>query len=178
MNTALRPRFSPLPLLLVAALMAGSAWAEKPEWAGQGKGGKHEQKENRGDKKNDDNRGSGNRDAQVRVAPPQISIGGYFGAPQRVAVQDYYGQQFRAGKCPPGLAKKNNGCLPPGQAKKWAVGQPLPRDVRYYPVPQPVLLQLGAPPAGHKYVRVAADILLIAVGTGMIVDAIQDLGRI
>ena len=25
--------------------------------------------------------------------------------------------------CPPGLAKKNNGCLPPGQAKKLARGQ-------------------------------------------------------
>jgi Ni/Co efflux regulator RcnB len=176
MNTSLHSRFSPLPLVLMAALMAGSAWAEKPEWAGQGKGGKHEQKDKHGDK-HGGSQGGGKKDAAVRVAPAQISIGGYFGAPQRVAVQDYYGQQFRAGKCPPGLAKKNNGCLPPGQAKKWAVGQPLPSDVRYYPVPQPVLLQLGAPPAGHKYVRVAADILLIAVGTGMIVDAIQDLGR-
>lgn len=25
--------------------------------------------------------------------------------------------------CPPGLAKKNNGCLPPGQARKLAIGQ-------------------------------------------------------
>lgn len=169
MNIPLHSRFSPLPLVLIAALMAGSAWAEKPEWAGQGKGGKHEQKENRG---------GGKKDSAVRVAPAQVSIGGYFGAPQRVVVQEYYGQQYRAGRCPPGLAKKNNGCLPPGQAKKWAVGQPLPSDVRYYPVPQSVVLQLGVPPAGHKYVRVAADILLIAVGTGLIVDAIQDLGRI
>ncbi|MDP3225102.1 MAG: hypothetical protein Q8M96_18355, partial [Rubrivivax sp.] len=75
-------------------------------------------------------------------------------------------------------AKKNNGCMPPGQAKKWAMGQPLPRDVVFYPVPNAVLIQLGTPPAGHKYVRVASDILLIAVGTSMVVDAIQDLGRI
>jgi hypothetical protein len=28
------------------------------------------------------------------------------------------------GSCPPGLAKKNNGCMPPGQAKKmYDVGQ-------------------------------------------------------
>jgi len=39
-------------------------------------------------------------------------------------------------------------------------------------------VQLGAPPAGYKYVRVATDILLIAVGTSLVVDAIQDLGRI
>lgn len=174
-----------LPLVLIGALMAGSAWAEKPEWAGQGKGGKQEQKESRGGNR-DDNRGgkpdgnriAGKNDATLRVAPAQITIGSYFGAPQRVAVQEYYGKQFGAGKCPPGLAKKNNGCLPPGQAKKWAVGQPLPGDVVYYPVPQAVVLQLGVPPSGHKYVRVAADILLIAVGTGLIVDAIQDLGRI
>lgn len=181
MTTHSPSRFSPLPLVLIAALMAGSAWAEKPEWAGQGKGGKHEQKENRSDNRGDnrsDSRGGGNKDSAVRVAPAQVSIGAYFGAPQRVVVQEYYGQQYRAGRCPPGLAKKNNGCLPPGQAKKWAVGQPLPSDVRYYPVPQSVVLQLGVPPAGHKYVRVAADILLIAVGTGLIVDAIQDLGRI
>lgn len=28
---------------------------------------------------------------------------------------------------------------------------------------------------GHKYVRVAGDILLVAVGTMMMVDAIEDL---
>jgi hypothetical protein len=32
-------------------------------------------------------------------------------------------------------------------------------------------------PAGHRYVRVAGDILLIAVGTSIVADAIQDLGR-
>jgi hypothetical protein len=32
-------------------------------------------------------------------------------------------------------------------------------------------------PSGHKYVRVASDILLIAIGSSMVVDAIEDLGR-
>ncbi len=67
--------------------------------------------------------------------------------------------------------------MPPGQAKKWQVGRPLPRDVIYYDLPQTLIVQLGRPPSGHRYVRVAANILLIAVGTGMVVDAIQDLGR-
>ena len=35
----------------------------------------------------------------------------------------------------------------------------------------------GLPPAGHRYVRVANDILLIAAGTGMVIDAIEDLGK-
>ncbi len=157
-----------LPIVLMAMLAAGTAFAEKPEWAGQGKAGKQEQKE----------RGVGKKDKQDQSTQAEVRVGGYFGDQQRVVVREYYGKQYRAGRCPPGLAKKNNGCMPPGQAKKWAVGQPLPRDVVYYPVPQSVVIRLGVPPAGHKYVRVAADILLIAIGTSMIVDAIQDLGRL
>jgi hypothetical protein len=34
---------------------------------------------------------------------------------------NYYG--YGAGGCPPGLAKKHNGCMPPGQAKKLYRGQ-------------------------------------------------------
>jgi Ni/Co efflux regulator RcnB len=163
-----------LPSLLLGLVLLGSfpAMAEKPEWAGKHGGGKHDKHEKHA---------KDHRDAP-RTASPNVSvniqIGGYFGDTQRVAVREYYEPQFRAGKCPPGLAKKNNGCMPPGQAKKWRVGRPLPSDVVYYPVPSGVSVQIGLPPAGHKYVRVAADILLIAVGTGMVVDAIEDLGRL
>jgi Ni/Co efflux regulator RcnB len=38
------------------------------------------------------------------------------------------------------------------------------------------VIQIGPPPSGHRYVRVAGDILLLAIGTGMVVDAISDLG--
>jgi Ni/Co efflux regulator RcnB len=67
--------------------------------------------------------------------------------------------------------------MPPGQAKKWSVGHALPRDVIYYPVPNTVSVRLGVPPSGYRYVRVANDILLIAIGTSMVVDAIEDLMR-
>ena len=67
--------------------------------------------------------------------------------------------------------------MPPGQAKKWEMGRPLPRDVVFYEVPQPLVVQIGVPPSGYKYVRVAGDILMVAVGTSMVVDAIEDLGR-
>jgi hypothetical protein len=107
-----------------------------------------------------------------------IQIGSYFADPQRVLVREYYEPRIKAGKCPPGLKKKNNGCMPPGQAKAWRRGQPLPAVVVYYPVPAAVQVRLGAPPAGHKFVRVASDILLIAVGTSLVVDAIEDLGRL
>lgn len=91
-------------------------------------------------------------------------------------VREYYVEHYRGRRCPPGLAKKHNGCMPPGHAREWQVGRPLPREVVYYDVPKPLVVQIGPPPAGHRYVRVAGDILLIAVGTGMVVDAINDLG--
>lgn len=106
-----------------------------------------------------------------------IRIGGYFGYNQWYEIDRYYHEQARRGFCPPGLAKKGNGCLPPGQARAWAIGQPLPPNVVYYPVEPAVRVRLGVPPPGHEFIRIASDILLIAVGTGMVVDAIQDLGR-
>lgn len=146
---------------LLAAFAASPALADKPEWAGKGKG--HD-KSGWHDKGKGQSRGTGNR-------------AHYFEDRHRAVVHEYYGAQYRRGHCPPGLAKKNNGCMPPGQAKKWHVGRPLPRDVIFYDVPQPLVRELGAPPSGHRYVRVAADILLITVGTAMVVDAVQDLGR-
>ncbi len=104
-----------------------------------------------------------------------IQIGGYFREPQREAARDYYDRPENRGFCPPGLAKKGNGCLPPGQAKKWRRGYPLPSDVVYYEVPRSVVLSIGLPPSGYRYVRVASDILLIAIGTSMVVDALEDL---
>ena len=44
-----------------------------------------------------------------------------------VVVSDRYGRLYALnarGTCPPGLAKKGNGCMPPGQARKrWNTGQ-------------------------------------------------------
>ena len=106
-----------------------------------------------------------------------MNVNAYFGDRERHVVRDYYADEYRGGRCPPGLAKKHNGCMPPGQAKKWSVGHRLPRDVIFYDVEPEIVIRLGTPPSRHRYVRVASDILLIAVGTGMVVDAIEDLGR-
>ncbi len=57
------------------------------------------------------------------------------------------------------------------------VGRPLPRDTVFYDLPPEVLVQLGPVPSRHRYVRVASDILMITVGTGMVVDAIEGIGR-
>lgn len=151
--------------VIVAVLLCASTLsiAAKPDWAGNGQGKKHQETPN----------GVGD----PGTGPAVVATGSYFQEQQRAAVMDYYGKQRASGHCPPGLAKKNNGCQPPGQAKQWARGKPLGGTVLQYPLPPDVLRRLGSPPAGHKFVRVANDILLIAVGTSMVIDAIEDLMR-
>lgn len=98
-----------------------------------------------------------------------------FGDDQRRAVRDYYGSRGGSGSCPPGLARKGNGCQPPGQAKAWKVGRPLPGGVAASPLPRDLERRLGPAPEGYRYVQVASDILMLAVGTGLVVDAIENL---
>ena len=38
-------------------------------------------------------------------------------------------------------------------------------------------MRLAPPPPNHRYVQVAGDVLMIAVGTGLVVDAIEDILR-
>ena len=151
--------------VVLAGALAGDAFADKPSWAGGG---------DRQEKGNGKGKGKGNARDGSYVRGGSV----VFTDQHRVAIRDYYAAEFRGGHCPPGLAKKNNGCMPPGQAKKWRVGHVLPANVIYYDLPPALVVKLGTPPAGHKFVRVAADILMIAVGTGLVVSAIEDLGRL
>ena len=95
----------------------------------------------------------------------------------RDTVRSWYRNEYAAGRCPPGLAKKNNGCLPPGQAKRmWNMGEPLPRQVAYYPLPRELYVQLTPPPYGYQYVRVDNDILLMVIATRLIAGVLGNLG--
>jgi Ni/Co efflux regulator RcnB len=143
-----------LALGAALSLAASPALAEKPDWAGEGKG--HSKGKGNGKEKHEKK---------------------YFDDDKRTHVREYYEHEYSRGHCPPGLAKKHNGCMPPGQAKKWQMGRALPGDVVVYDVPRELVVRIGVPPAGYKYVRVASDILLIAVGTKIVADAITDLGR-
>ena len=104
-----------------------------------------------------------------------VKVGQYFNDQHREAARAYYAKQYGHGhKCPPGLAKKNNGCMPPGQVH-YAVGQPLPHTVTVYQVPQPVIVLLPVTPPGYRYVRVGNDILLVSPQTQLVVDVIVGL---
>jgi len=150
-------------LTLTALLASTGTLADKGDKGGKhGHGNKHEQRDD--DRRYDDRRND-------------ISIQVYFGNNDRRIVNEYYAPEFRAGHCPPGLAKKGNGCMPPGQAKKWRKGQPLPHGVAYYELPHDLVYRMPPPPPRHRYVRVGSDILLLSIGSGIVVDAMIDIGR-
>ena len=164
---------------LAVVLFMSVAHAERPDWAGKDKErGKPEKervyKDERRDR--DDRRYVDDRRDGRNVSDSGLSISIRFGDGDRLAIRDYYRADIERRGCPPGLAKKGNGCLPPGQAKKWRVGSRLPAGIEIHDLPRDLSIRIGVPPKGYKYVRVASDILLIAVGTSMVVDAIENLG--
>jgi Ni/Co efflux regulator RcnB len=160
------PTTARLAVLAFSALLAStSAIADKGDKGD--KGGKHGHG-NKHEQRDDDRRYDDRRD--------DISIQLYFGNNDRRIVNEYYAPEFRSGHCPPGLAKKGNGCMPPGQARKWQKGRPLPQGVAYYELPRDLVYRLPPPPPKHRYVRVASDVLLLS-GSGIVVDAMIDIGR-
>ena len=138
------------PLLVVG--LATSAWADDDK-------GKH-------------GRGHGNRGQAVVIQPIRVVVPDR----DRGIVYQYYRTEFSAGRCSPGLARKGNGCLPPGKAKKqWIVGRPLPPAVVYQPLPPAVVQQLEPVPPGYGYVRVDDDVLLMDMTNRMVADVVSDL---
>ncbi len=187
-----------LATFALGLLLSTPGFAEKPEWAEKDKGKdryeqrdkgnktraetKSQSREERQERSNSarddrrDDRSSDRRDDRKYDSRERSSSYRFRDHDHdRVVIQNYYRKTYSSKHCPPGLSKKGNGCMPPGLARKWSKGRPLPRDVVFYDLPPAIVIEIGAPPAGHRYVRVAADILLIAIGTGMVVDAIEDL---
>lgn len=168
------PATTRLAALALGALLASTfAFADKGEKGEKhGHGKKH-------DYYDDDRRHEYRREDYPRYdnRRDDISIQLYFGNNDRRIVNEYYAPEFRSGHCPPGLAKKGNGCMPPGQAKKWRKGHALPQGIAYYDLPPDLVYRMPPPPRGHRYVRVGPDILLLSTGSGIVVDAIIDIGR-
>ena len=147
-------------VLATSALLVGlasPAWADKDK----DKGGKGKHGQGRG--------------GPAVVQPVRVVVPDH----DRAIVYQYYRNEFSAGRCPPGLAKKGNGCLPPGQAKKqqplWVIGQPLPPAIVYERVPPTVVQQLAPVPPGYEYVRVDNDVLLMDMTNRMVADVVNDI---
>jgi hypothetical protein len=154
-----RPTAFALLALASLALAAPAVGKDKDDKGGHGHG-----------------RGGGPPD-RVVVAPARV----VFTDRDRAVVYNYYRTQYvSVGRCPPGLAKKGYGCVPPGQVvvaptRAWVIGQPLPPTVVYQPLPAPLAAQLPPPPPPYSYVQVDNDVLLMNTSNRMIADMITDL---
>ena len=99
-----------------------------------------------------------------------------FTSEQRERARGFFADTYGRGKCPPGLAKKRNGCLPPGQAnRRYAVGRPLPAGMMVQPLPGDLSVRIGPAPSGYRYGIVDGDLVKLVVGTLLVVDAIEGL---
>ena len=145
-----------LRTLVITTLVVGLAASASADKGGKGKGkGKGKDK------------GEGNRETVV-----------VFTDQDRESVRTYWVDTYGRGNCPPGLAKKGNGCLPPGQAKtRYVVGRSLPASVVIEPLPPALVTRLGPAPAGYQYAVVDGDVVKLAVGTRLVVDAIRAILR-
>jgi hypothetical protein len=112
----------------------------------------------------------------VTVVAPHVDVNLVFASREREAARGWIVEDRGRGHCPPGLAKKNNGCLPPGQAKKrYRVGHRCPDGIEIRPIPPALELRIGVAPPGYRYGIIDGDIVKLAVGTMLVVDAIDGL---
>lgn len=119
------------PAVLAAQAVPPAQFVAKKEKPAHGNGG-HDKGEKHGQTP-DDNEGAGHHDGGDHG---EDGRDWRFKSGDRDAVLEFYRSEYGAGRCPPGLAKKNNGCLPPGQAKKvWVRGEYLPADYTFYDLP-------------------------------------------
>ncbi len=77
--------------------------------------------------------------------------------------------------CPPGLAAKNNGCLPPGLAKRYTVGKVLPDGVPYELITDLAYYGLDMPNGNWLYYLVDGDVLKIADDAFTVLEALDIL---
>ena len=106
-------------------------------------------------KKHEKERGHDVDGAEVRVV---------FSPGEREVVLAWIGEAHGRGHCPPGLAKK-----------RYAVGRRLAGGIVIAPLAPALELRIGAPPAGFRYGIIDGDVVKLAVGTLLVVDAIDGL---
>ena len=120
--------------------------------------------------------GKGKGQSKGNSQDTQVTV--VFNDLQRGAARSYFVDAYGKGNCPPGLAKKNNGCLPPGQAKKrYVIGHSLPHGIVIEVLPVELSVRIGPAPAGYRYGIIDGDLVKLAVGTMLVVDAIEGLVR-
>jgi hypothetical protein len=96
----------------------------------------------------------------THLAKQPLKPGAYFNDQARAAVRAWYAAHPLKGKVP---------------ANEWKIGGTLPAGSG--PVPQGLAGKLPKLPPGLQYVQLHGDVLLVAPGSGMVVDAIDAQGK-
>lgn len=92
----------------------------------------------------------------THFARKPLGPGAYFGDKARIAVREYFEKHPVSGSAP-----------------RWQIGEALPAGQSVAAVPSAVRASLPKLPPGHQYLQVGGDILLVASGSKMVVDAIS-----
>src|SRR5262245_18919835 len=97
----------------------------------------------------------------------------------RDAAFAYYRDEIAAGRCPAPLLRRDKACAAPAAiAKAWKLDQPLPDGVKAEAPPPGLIARLSPSPAGHQYLRVDTDILVVGLGTRNVAALVVDLSRL
>lgn len=98
----------------------------------------------------------------------------------RDAAFAYYRDEVAAGRCPAPLVRRDKVCGAPAAqpTKSWRLDQPLPDGVKADAPPPGLIARLSPSPAGHQYMRVDTDIIIIGVGTRNVAALVVDLSRL
>jgi hypothetical protein len=110
--------------------------------------------------------------------PPELGMPllNYFGKIRRQFVKSFYMENLSPGKCPEGMAWRNDRCEPSFPAA-WKFGEKIAQGVKTYPVEPKLVEKLNFDP-GYTFVRVGGDILALERDTGRIADAVLSLGKV
>jgi hypothetical protein len=92
----------------------------------------------------------------THMARQPLKPGAYFNSKTRAAVRAYYAAHPLQG-------------VPAANA--WQIGHTMPAGAS--PLPPELLAKLPKLPPGHLYVQLSGDVLLVAAGSKMVVDAID-----
>jgi hypothetical protein len=98
----------------------------------------------------------------------------------RDAAFAYYRDEIAAGRCPAPLVRKDKVCGAPAAlpTKPWRLDQPLSDGVKAEAPPPGLIAKLSPSPAGHQYMRVDTDIIVIGLGTRNVAALVVDLSRL
>jgi hypothetical protein len=98
----------------------------------------------------------------------------------RDAAFAYYRNEIAAGRCPAPLLRRDKACSAPAAqpTKAWRLDQPLPDSLKADAPPPGLIAKLSPSPAGHQYMRVDTDILIIGIGTRNVAALVVDLSRL